>query len=396
MRRVPESRRRNSAGALTRLTAVSRALTYALSLEEVLDITVECATDLLAVERVVLMLVDEEGLLRIRASRGVDAGLVNDFGEKLDEGLISRLGGILGPHAAAGFLGVPLVVRGAVTGLLAVVSPGGAAATKRDEWLLSALADQASVALESARSERSRSALEERFLEVLREGGHHEDALRMVGHDLKSPLSALNGYLHLLETESYGPLNDAQLATVQRLTAITGHVSALVDTILDMGRLASGSLRLQCSAVEVAPVVAEAVTMLGVAPAEAEVDIVARVPAGLFAHCHRDRLRQVLVHLLENALRYSPPQSEITVAAGTDGAEVVIRVADQGPGVPAGKEEEIFQPYRRLEGQGGAGMGLGLAIARGLVERMSGTIALDAEAAAGATFVLTLRRSEAP
>lgn len=388
---MAEVRRGSSAGALTRLTAVSRALTYAVSLEEVLEITVDCAADLLEAERVVLMLLGEDDLLEIRAQRGVEPEVAERFREPLNESLIGRLNAVFGPGAAETFLGVPLVVRGSVMGLLAILGRAEAP-MERSEWLLSALADQAAVALESTRDEATRAELEERARELERVGGHRDDALRMVGHDLKSPLSALNGYLHLLSSESYGPLNDAQRVTLERLASITAHVASLVDSIVDIGRLASGSLHLQCGPLKLAPVVEEAVTVLGMAPQQEGVEVEVRLAEGLAVHGHRDRLRQVLVHLIDNAVKHAPPQTAVTVRAEEEGEEVVVRVRDVGPGVPPDRAEEIFEPYRRLEGETTGGMGLGLAIARGLVERMGGTISLDTTEPVGATFVIRLQR----
>lgn len=388
---MAEPRRGSSTTALTRLTAVSRALTYAVSLDDVLEITVECAADLLQADRAILMMSDEDDLLRIRAFRGVDPEKARQFSEPLDETLINRLSSVLGPEAASGFLGVPLVVRGSVTGLLAILGRDGAPPTERDEWLLSALADQASVALESASHERHRADLQKRFTELEREGGYREEALRIVGHDLKSPLTALNGYLHLLATESYGPLNDAQLATVERLGAITRHVGSLVDSVLDMGRLASGLLEIENVTLELPDIVKEAVTVLGTAPADADVEIVVDVPDALTVQGNRDRLRQVLVHLLDNAVKHAPAGTDVTLTAHGEGESVVIRVSDRGSGVPPDRADEIFEPYRRLDGETASGMGLGLAIARGLVERMDGTVTVDTETAEGASFVVRLQ-----
>ena len=393
MAETRRSRRGSSAGALTRLTAVSRALTYAVSLDEVLEITVDCAVDLLDAERVVLMMLEDDGLLRIRAQRGVEPEVAERFREPLDESLIGRLSGVFGPTAAGSFLGVPLVVRGSVMGLLATVIRESGSPTERDEWLLSALADQASVALESTRDDEARPRLKGGASEVEVMGGHRDDALRMVGHDLKSPLSALNGYLHLLATESYGPLNDAQRATVERLSSITAHVASMVDSIVDIGRLASGSLHLDCGPLKLAPVVSEAMMVLGMSPQEAGVGIEVRVPEGLAVNGHRDRLRQVLVHLMDNAVKHAPRDTDVTVTAEEDGEQVAVRVHDRGPGVPPERAEEIFEPYRRLDGETAAGMGLGLAIARGLVERMGGTITVDTAATEGATFVIRLPRT---
>ncbi len=181
--------------ALSRLTAVSRALTYAASLEEVLDISVESAVEMLGAHAALLLLTDADGLLRIAASRGLAPSVAERFHEPLDERLAGRLASALGADSPALFLGVPLVVRGAVTGLLAVLRAEAGPISESDEWLLSALADQASVALESARDQEARVRLERRVNELEQLSSAREEALRMVGHDLRSPLSAMLGYI---------------------------------------------------------------------------------------------------------------------------------------------------------------------------------------------------------
>lgn len=385
-----------AAGALTRLTAVSRALTYAASLDEVLEITVDCAADLLDAPRVVLMLQDEDGLLRVRAALGCDPEAVARFREPLEETLISRLALLLGPGAPERFLGVPLVVRGSIIGLLAVVAPEEAMGDERPEWLLSALADQASVALESARDGEGRSALRGRLEELERRDTQREEALRMIGHDLRSPLSALNGYLHLLQLESYGPLNDAQRATVERLLSVARHVDSLVGNVREMGRLATGTLELTCVAVELAPLAEAAADIIRVDALSKDVEIRVEAPRDARVLADADRLRQVLVQLLDNAVKFSPKESVVTLAGGVEerdeGRRVVVRVSDQGPGVAEDEAEAIFEPYRQGAGVTGAtgSMGLGLAIARALLTLMEGSIGLDPAAEEGATFVVTL------
>lgn len=391
-----------SVHALTRLTSVSRALTYAISIDEVLEITVDSAAELLDAGRVVLMLRDADGLLRIRASRGIPSDDVERFGEPLDETLVSRLTTLFGPTADRGFLGVPLVVSGHVTGLLAVHRSGSEGATEQEEWLLSALADQAAVALENARSASRRSELETEIQELRRSGSQKEDALHMVGHDLRSPLNSLQGYIHLLRSGTYGPLNEAQENALDRLAAIGGHLASLVENVLEMGRLAAGTLTIEPEPVALTGVVEEAALVVGLSAEAVGVILERDVPVGLGALGDAARVRQVLVQLLDNAIKHSPGGGVVQVtarrepAAGADGKDhVAVRVTDQGPGVPAESAEEIFEPYRQLEDERSAGgIGLGLAIARALVERMGGSLGLEAPSGDGATFVVRLPAAE--
>ncbi len=386
---------RSSGDALARLTEASRALTYAVSIDEVLDITVECAADLLDAARVVLMLreEDEEDLLRVRASRGIDPAAAERFGEPLDETLVTRLGALLGPDARDRFLGVPLVVRGRVTGLLGVLREDAGSPTERDEWLLSALADQVGVALDHARSESTRSELEERVERLQREGARRDDALRMVGHDLRSPLSALQGYIHLLTIGAYGPVTDEQGAALERLAGIGRHLEALVSNVLDMGHLAAGTLTLEPEPVAVADIAESALAMVALDAADAGVRLEKEIPGDVAVLAAPDRLRQVLVQLLDNAVKYAPAETAVTLTAEAvrGGDSVAIRVRDRGPGVPPDQLESIFEPYRRLEpAPDSGGFGLGLSIARALVELMGGTLRVDPGPEDGAAFVATL------
>jgi len=135
-----------------RLTKVSRAFTYASSLKDILHLATDQAAELLGADKAILMLTDEQGLLRVRAAYGVSAEVVERFRESFDESLITRLKGLLGADSAEGFIGVPLVVGGNVIGLLAVVRTEGTDAERYadDEWLLSALADQTAAPVDNA------------------------------------------------------------------------------------------------------------------------------------------------------------------------------------------------------------------------------------------------------
>ncbi|MFP4623946.1 MAG: ATP-binding protein [Gemmatimonadota bacterium] len=375
---------------LERLTAVSRALTYAASVDDVLDITVDTACELLGAPRAVLLLRDQSDLLRVRAARGVDPETVDRFREPLDETLIERLNALFGPEASERFLGVPLVVRSRVTGLLAVMTREDSE-DERAEWLLSALADQASVALAAAGEEEARRT-ERRIHELEEQEARREEALRIVGHDMRSPLSSLRGYIHLLQAGTYGPVTEGQQAALERLEAIAGHLSALVTNALEMSRLAAGQLQLQCGPVHVGRVITEAIEIVELRAREAGITLDVEAPPELVALADADRLRQVLVQLLDNGIKFSPARTAIRIRAAHEPGppeRVVIRVSDQGPGIDPDWSEDIFEPYRRL-GHAGGGFGLGLAIARAVTEIMDGDLALAHSDEPGATFVVRL------
>src|SRR5690606_6076515 len=127
---------------LRKLTEISRALTYTTAVDQILRFATASAADLLHGDRVLLMLLDSDGLLRVSATHGVDQALVERFREPLDENFGTRVQGVIGVSADESFIGVPIVAGGAVKGLLGVVRKGAEPCSDEEEWLLSAVADQ--------------------------------------------------------------------------------------------------------------------------------------------------------------------------------------------------------------------------------------------------------------
>lgn len=260
-------------------------------------------------------------------------------------------------------------------------------ADPRDEWLLSALSDQVAVALARGTDGGGRGP---------RLRG--DDALTMVAHDLRSPLSALKGYVHLLQQGRFGALTDSQETVVDRLGGIADHINALAQNIQDFGEIADGTLELDTRPVQLWPIVEEARTMIGLRVREQRLTVRVSVPGVLKVVAAPDRLRQVLIQLLDNAIKHAPEDSTVEVRAEeTTAGRVAVLVSDEGPGVPPGSEETIFEAYRQLHGQREcAGLGLGLAIGRALIERMGGKLTVLQDSRRGATFRVELARRGEP
>jgi signal transduction histidine kinase len=380
-----------------RLTEISRALTYARSLEEVLELTVECAIDLLAASRAVLMLMGDDDLLHVRASRGIAPDDVERFREPLDENLLFRLTSLVGPEARERFLGVPLVVRGDVIGLLGVRLEGAEGVDDDGEWRLSALADQAAVALESTLHRQRRVALVGRVEELERDRRLKEQAIEILGHDLRSPLGAIQGYVVLMSEGALGPVTERQREVLERILRVQGHLEAILANVLEMGRLTGGEVVLRPQRLRVGEVVSDALDIVRPAAEEADIICEARGEPEVEVETDPDRLRQVLVQLLDNAVKYSPDGSLVVVtwrALDAGGQPWVdIAVEDQGPGVPPERQEAVFEPYVREDGhtgRGRAGVGLGLAISMGIVGHLGGTLTLESGSGEGSTFRVRL------
>jgi phosphoserine phosphatase RsbU/P len=384
---------------LRTLTEVSRALTYATSIEDVLDLTVQRAAQLMGADKALIMLTDPDGLLTVRAAHGIDPDRVGELREPLTETLIRRLQGLLDYPLPQCFLSVPLVAQGQVTGLLAAVRPLAFGDAEDDEWLLSALADQAAVALENARladavrGERDRTA---RLTEA------HDRNQATLSHELRSPLSAIQAYSSLLLDGIYGPLNDRQRESIARILKSGEHLLAVIENVLDAARLAAGTLRVAPSRLPVAPVLDEALDMVRPRVAERQQELTIRTLEEVVIEGGASQLRQALVNLLGNASKYTPAGGRIEVTVGRadrDGRPAAaIAIADNGRGIPDHVLPTIFEPYNRAGAlPNEPGLGLGLYICRELVRKMDGDIRVTSAPGAGSTFtvLLPLTRGEA-
>jgi K+-sensing histidine kinase KdpD len=205
---------------LRQLTEVSRALTSTVSLDDVLRLTVEQAAQLLRGDRSVLMLTNDDGLLTVRSSWGIDAERCETFRESLLDTVSDRLRGLLMDDGdARHFTAVPLVGSGQVMGLLAVAH-GQDPSDEEQEWLLSALADQAAVALEKTRLDET-AAFRERLMGI-------------VGHDLRTPLQAITMASTILLRDD--ALGEGPRALARRVAKSAARMADIIDQLPDFTR----------------------------------------------------------------------------------------------------------------------------------------------------------------
>jgi signal transduction histidine kinase len=378
---------------LRRLTEVSRALTYTTSLEQVTRLTVERSAELLDADVVVLMLPDAQSLLHVRAAVGIDEARIARFRATLDDEMMLRLQGLLDVPAER-VIAVPLVVGGEVTGVLAVAVKG--AVTNADEWLLSALADQAAVALENARQGGEVKVEMEERLRVSEGATTAKDqALSTLAHDIRTPLGAIDGYCSILEDEMLGTINDRQRETLGRVRMAGRHLLSLLDNVMEMARLTAGVVQVDLREVRLSDVAREAVHMLVPESDKKLQTLHAKIVTDSVVMADHARLRQVLINLIGNAVKFTPADGSISVGVDVDvagGARWgVISVTDNGPGIAPAELNAVFQPYYRSERAGTtAGVGLGLAISQALIKRMAGRLDVQSEPGLGSCFEIRL------
>ncbi|HSO01982.1 MAG TPA: ATP-binding protein, partial [Gaiellaceae bacterium] len=223
------------------------------------------------------------------------------------------------------------------------------------------------------------------------------DFVSTVSHELRTPLTSIYGFAETLLRQDVN-FGDEERATFLRYIASESErLTAIVDRLLSVAQLDTGDMAVQLAETDVGAVVSEAVRTAEVTDArDGHRFVVDLADEPLAAEADREKLGQVLAHLLDNAVRYSPAGGTVTVAARRRDDAVEVSVEDEGVGIPHAEQERIFRKFYRGDrasaGAVGAGAtGLGLFLAEGLVTAMGGRIWVDSDEGRGSTFVLELR-----
>jgi signal transduction histidine kinase len=224
-----------------------------------------------------------------------------------------------------------------------------------------------------------------------------DDCLAFVSHELRTPLTGIAFNAQLLAMGRCGPLDERQARAVDRIERSQQHLLALTNQLLDFRAAASGQVEYALARVAVADAVGDALGLVGAQLDEAGLRTECPPPApGLAVLADGPKLRQVLVNLLGNAARYTPPGGAVCVDAAADGARVRLRVRDTGLGIAADQLERIFEPFARVRDGRLAppqGTGLGLTISRALARGMGGDVTVESAPGAGSTFAVELPRA---
>lgn len=407
-----ESRAAVDPERLKRLTELTRGFTDASSFSEIMRHAAEHTADLLDAEKAILMLSDEEGLLRVHGSFGVSDDVVSRFRIQFDESVASRLQGLFG--TAEGFLGVPLVSQGRVIGLLAVVRRPDHELGTTDEWLLSALADQLAAHVENAQltAKIKEDALlmeNARLYESERDARREAEAARAeaesanqaksefianMSHELRTPLNAIAGYVELLEMGVRGELNAGQREDLRRIAQNQRLLLSLINDVLNFARLEAGRLEFEMTQVPVHELLGtmHALVMPQVLTRALRYEYVPADPS-LTVYADAEKMQQIVLNLLTNAIKYTATGGNMRLSTGEDDEHVLIHVHDSGRGIAAEQIERIFAPFVRIDtgyARTTEGTGLGLAISRDLARAMGGDLTATSTLGEGSTFTLRL------
>jgi signal transduction histidine kinase len=219
------------------------------------------------------------------------------------------------------------------------------------------------------------------------------EALSRVTHELRTPLNAILGFGELLALDQ---LNASQRDSVEQIIAGGRHLLALVEDLLDLSTLAAGKAELSARPVEVRAEIAQAIALCRPLSAERSLPVSVETPAEpLFTLADPQRLKQVLLNLISNAIKFNRDGGSLTVRAAPDGEDRVrIEVIDAGVGMTEDQIARLFKPFERLDAarRGVEGNGLGLAVSKALVEAMGGSIEVASSPGVGSAFTVRLPR----
>lgn len=320
---------------------------------------------------------------------------------------------------------VPLIARERVLGAITFVSADvGHQYIARDVGLAEDLAARCSIALDNARLFRDLEAVrkdatqlnEQLVVSSIRQQELAEEArdanqaksrfLATMSHEIRTPINAIVGYAYLLEAEIAGPVNPGQRIYLARMKASSEHLITLIDDILDLAKVESGRMIFDRATIIAKDTISAAISLVEPQAGSAGITLTTECPDATNSYLgDADRVRQILVILLSNAVKFTERGGSITVSCGTTrapdadvkllgrGPWTFLRVEDTGIGISAIEAETIFQPFVQVDPgttpkQGGTG--LGLSIGRDLARRMGGDLTLRSARGEGSCFTLWL------
>jgi signal transduction histidine kinase len=219
-----------------------------------------------------------------------------------------------------------------------------------------------------------------------------------MSHELRTPLQSIAGYVNLLQTGKATSLSEDQSRMLDRIAVSERILVHLIDDLISFSRLEAGDITYRFRPVSAATAIQMTEGVVSPLALEQHIDLLLDAAApDVVVRADEEKLQQVLVNLVANAIKYSPPGATVTLRCRDEADSVLFDVVDDGPGIPPEKLGDIFDPYVRLDpasSPGTAGWGLGLAISRELAAGMHGSLTVQSALGRGSAFTLRLPREE--
>ena len=255
------------------------------------------------------------------------------------------------------------------------------------------LARQCAQGIERSRLYEAERAARDEAVEANRA---KSEFLARMSHDLRTPLNAIGGYTQLLELGVHGTVAPAQLEALARIRRAQEHLLTLINDILGFARIEAGQVRLELESVPLDDAIRHVIELIEPQARSKGLEFVATPRRkGLLVHADRERLVQVLLNLISNAVKFTDSPGRISVEWNDAGEHAIVRVNDTGRGIALERLDAIFDPFvqeGKVAGDSQSGVGLGLAISRDLARLMDAELTVESSLGSGSTFTLTLQR----
>jgi signal transduction histidine kinase len=257
--------------------------------------------------------------------------------------------------------------------------------------LLQTFASQSALAIRNARLYKE---LEEKTRQLEAANRHKDDFLASMSHELRTPLNAVIGFSEVLVERMFGDLNDKQEEFLHDILASGRHLLSLINDILDLAKIEAGRMELDPEDFDLASAIDNALVLIRERALRKGLTLDTAVDPGLgVVRADQRKIKQVLLNLLSNSVKFTPEGGRVTLAAHRHLTHVEIAVSDTGIGIAPGDQEAVFEEFRQIESdyvKKQEGTGLGLTLARKFVELHGGRIGVKSELGKGSTFSFTL------
>jgi len=286
---------------------------------------------------------------------------------------------------------VPLVSKGQVIATMGLRSHRVGAYGPREQAILERLANQIAPAIESS---QLYLRLQEQTAELTRASNAKTEFLSHMSHELRTPLNSALGFAQLLKESSFGPLNSRQNRFVHNIISSGSHLLGLINDVIDIAKIEQGTIQLEVSLFDVRECLSDCRSMaIGMAQNK-DIDFkVTYPPIGTLISGDQIRIKQIVLNLLRNAIKFTPAGGEVLLESYVAGDDLIISVKDTGIGISEEHQRQLFDLFdagpkgmaKRADGSG-----LGLPLVRVLTEMHHGRISLSSEESQGSCFTVTL------
>lgn len=401
---------------LRRLYEIQRRITQSIDFEKATESIVENAPYITKLKHCMIYLLDQaqRNIVSVKAPHEVE----KKFGKltfRLDELVASRIAiderrplfiedALTYPNISQrivrmlGFksaIVLPLIARGRVLGVMWLYNTDKKVKFDEDDKRSAmALSDQAAIVIDNARIFKE---LEESYEKLKDLDKMKMDFFTLISHELRNPLAVIRGFTELLYEGTLGPLNDKQKEKLQRIMENVDKMADMVGKMSDVSIVETKRYTLERMPISLNDVVAGLVSEMGFLFKNKHITLKVDVPQSLpLVEVEREKIEQVLLNLLNNALKYTPEGGEVSVSARDQVSEILVSVHDTGIGIPRKDLDKIFSGFYHAGYKLSyeyKGPGLGLAVSRRIVESHGGRIWAESEEGKGSTFYFTIPKS---